>query len=397
MINRTVLKNKKLLIFFLTLVFSFCCKSVHAKTFTGFYFEHFKDLQKVESMSDEDYRAFALEFKALTASFSDGEYFNYAKNQQTESEYICAAENLIEFTQTKEFFEKQSAVKFSALMQDLILAENNSLKKSEKLYQNALLSLSLLSIFLLGMVLVFIRQKNKIEKIRQKQEEEKIIRETLIAVQESERKRIYQDLHDTVSQNLKISQIFLANLKQNVRKKENVQTVDRLIELETESVRDIKIIINNLTPPELNETDFKDSIRSLCQSMQTSSTIPINLFIQKEVCFKSFSLEQKLNIYRIIQESIMNAVKHSGATEISVIIQQGESVIKIFITDDGRGFSKNTQGKSSVQDKNNVQDIETHIGIKGIKSRAATLNATVEIISEKESGTEVKLEIPVKF
>lgn len=74
------------------------------------------------------------------------------------------------------------------------------------------------------------------------------------------------------------------------------------IELETESVRDIKIIINNLTPPELNETDFNESIRA-----------------------------------------------------------------------------------------------ETRIGIKGIKSRAATLNATVEIISERESGTEVKLEIPVKF
>ena len=372
-------------------MFSFVCKTVHAKTFTEFYFEHFKDLQKVESMSDEEYRAFALEFKTLTASFFDGEYFDFAKNQQTENEYVCAAENLIEFTQTETFFEKQSAVKLLNLMQDLILAENNSLKKSEKLYQNALLSLSLLSIFLLAMVLLFIRQKNKIEKIRQKQEEEKIIRETLISVQESERKRIYQDLHDTVSQNLKISRIFLTNLKQNVRKKENVQTVDRLIELETESVRDIKIIINNLTPPELNETDFNESIRSLCQSMQTSSTIPINLFIQKEVCFKSFSLEQKLNIYRIIQESITNAVKHSGATEISVIIQRGESVIKIFITDDGMGFSKNAQCKTE------VQEIETRIGIKGIKSRAATLNATVEIISERESGTEVKLEIPVKF
>ena len=387
----SVLKNKKILAFILTIVFSFVCKTVHAKTFTEFYFEHFKDLQKVESMSDEEYRAFVLEFKTLTASFFDGEYFNFAKKQQTENEYVCAAENLIEFTQTETFFEKQSAAKLLNLMQGLILAENNSLKKSEKLYQNALLSLSLLSIFLLAMVLLFIRQKNKIEKIRQKQEEEKIIRETLISVQESERKRIYQDLHDTVSQNLKISRIFLTNLKQNVRKKENVQTVDRLIELETESVRDIKIIINNLTPPELNETDFKDSIRSLCQSMQTSSTIPINLFIQKEVCFKSFSLEQKLNIYRIIQESITNAVKHSGATEISVIIQQGEDVIKIFITDDGMGFSKNAQCKTE------VQEIETRIGIKGIKSRAATLNATVEIISEKESGTEVKLEIPVKF
>ena len=391
MINRTVLKNKKIIVFILTIVFSFVCKTVHAKTFTEFYFEHFKDLQKVESMSDEEYRAFALEFKTLTASFFDGEYFDFAKNQQTENEYVCAAENLIEFTQTETFFEKQSAAKLLNLMQDLILAENNSLKKSEKLYQNALLSLSLLSIFLLAMVLLFIRQKNKIEKIRQKQEEEKIIRETLISVQESERKRIYQDLHDTVSQNLKISRIFLTNLKQNVRKKENVQTVDRLIELETESVRDIKIIINNLTPPELNETDFNESIRSLCQSMQTSSTIPINLFIQKEVCFKSFSLEQKLNIYRIIQESITNAVKHSGATEISVIIQRGESVIKIFITDDGMGFSKNAQCKTE------VQEIETRIGIKGIKSRAATLNATVEIISERESGTEVKLEIPVKF
>lgn len=390
MIKYTILKNKKLLAFLLTLVFFFVRTTGYARTFTDLYFEHFNDLQKAESMTDEEYRAFALEFKSLTASYARGEYFNFAKNQRTENEYVCAVEKLIVFAESQDFFEKQSLAHLSSLMQDLVLAENNSLKKVEKLYQKSLLSLSLMSIFLLAMVLLFIRQKNKIEKIQKKQEEEKIIRDTLIGVQESERKRIYQDLHDTVSQNLKISQIFLTNLRQNVRKKENIENVDHLIELETESVRDIKIIINNLVPPELNETDFKDSIRSLCSDLQASSTIPINLFIQKEVCFDSFSLEHKLNIFRIIQESITNAVKHSGATEISVIIQQGKQVIKIFITDDGKGFSKITQ------DKNSIQNIEKHIGIKGIESRAATLNATVEIISEKESGTEVKLEIPVR-
>lgn len=88
----SVLKNKKILAFILTIAFSFVCETVHAKTFSEFYFEHFKDLQKVESMSGEEYRAFALEFKTLTASFFDGEYFDFAKNQQTENEYICAAQ-----------------------------------------------------------------------------------------------------------------------------------------------------------------------------------------------------------------------------------------------------------------------------------------------------------------
>ncbi|MGN0740439.1 MAG: sensor histidine kinase [Treponema sp.] len=390
MINRTVLKNKKFLVFLLSLVLSFFVSGKgYSKTFIDLYSEYSHDLQNAESMTDEDYRAFAIEFKTLTDSYAEGAYFNFAKNQNTENEYFSVARNLIDFTETQEFFEKESAAKLSSLMQDLILAENKSLKKREKLYQNALLSLSFLSIFLLAMILMFIRQKNKIEKIQKEQEAEKIAMDTLIAVQESERKRIYQDLHDTVSQNLKISQIFLTNLRQSVRQTENVETVDRLIELEKESLRDIKIIIDNLIPPELSETDFKDSIHSLCSSMQASSPVPIKLFIQNEVCFDSFSLEQRLNIYRIIQESITNSIKHSCATEISVIIHQGDAAVKIFITDDGKGFSKTTKVK------NEAQDGETHIGIKGIKSRAATLNASLEIISEKQSGTEIKLEIPM--
>jgi signal transduction histidine kinase len=88
-----------------------------------------------------------------------------------------------------------------------------------------------------------------------------------------------------------------------------------------------------------------------------------------------------MNIYRIIQESVNNALKYAEAASISVRIDKDDSQYSVAITDDGLGF--------------NVNDEKDGNGLQNIKKRAKDLNGSVKIHSEVGKGTSVRVQFPV--
>ena len=92
--------------------------------------------------------------------------------------------------------------------------------------------------------------------------------------------------------------------------------------------------------------------------------------------------------FRIVQESVNNALKHSKASEISVI-NPGQRRLLFLVSDDGIGIS----GQKAPDD---VISQNTHLGLKGMKSRAELLGAKLEIKSDKETGTQIKLYLPAE-
>ena len=195
----------------------------------------------------------------------------------------------------------------------------------------------------------------------------------MIQTQEAERERISNDLHDTVCQDLRILQF--------MQKDEEAVTLCKKI------TADVRNTCYALTPSDLKEGIF-DSLISLCSLCKEKTYINVILSIQDDIkqnpVFKSFSKEKNLNIYRIVQEIITNAIKHAEAENISVLLRSfDENNFKIIVSDDGKGFDVST----SVKKKN-------HFGLKNIQTRAENLGGKIALSSEIGEGTQITLIVP---
>ena len=195
----------------------------------------------------------------------------------------------------------------------------------------------------------------------------------VIKTQEAERERISNELHDTVCQDLRVLQFRLDD-------EESVSLCKKI-------ARDVRNTCYALTPSDLNEGLFEAMI-SLCSVLKNQSGIEIILFIQEEVKnnpdFKNFPKEKNLNIYRIVQELLTNAVKHSQAEKISVLIRTLDAKnFKIIVSDDGKGFEM----KEALKKKN-------HFGLKNIQTRAASLGGEISYITAHGDGTQISVTIP---
>lgn len=195
----------------------------------------------------------------------------------------------------------------------------------------------------------------------------------MIQTQEAERERISNDLHDTVCQDLRILQF--------MQKDEEAVTLCKKI------TADVRNTCYALTPSDLKEGIF-DSLISLCSLCKEKTNINVILSIQDDIkqnpVFKSFSKEKNLNIYRIVQEIITNAIKHAEAENISVLLRSfDENNFKIIVSDDGKGFDVST----SVKKKN-------HFGLKNIQTRAENLGGKIALSSEIGEGTQITLIVP---
>ena len=96
--------------------------------------------------------------------------------------------------------------------------------------------------------------------------------------------------------------------------------------------------------------------------------------------------ESEITLYRIVQESVNNIIKHSQATEALLNVSRGECEISVLISDNGKGFQFSADKPSAAGHG---------LGLQGMKERARMINAEISITSSRESGTEVKLSIPV--
>lgn len=119
--------------------------------------------------------------------------------------------------------------------------------------------------------------------------------------------------------------------------------------------------------------------------------IQCSFYTNSNVLLKKLDIEQKTHIYRIVQEAMTNAAKHANPTEIKVVVREDleNNLINFFITDDGCGFISKTTKDINIENS-------TSLGLKGMESRAIILNGTLDIHSDEETGTHIKLVVPVE-
>lgn len=251
-------------------------------------------------------------------------------------------------------------------------------------------------------ILLYIIFRNY-EKRKKEAKQLGIYSDFMIKGMESERTRISKEIHDTILQDLKVLSLKTEMLDTDSVKdeKQKAELKADLISQTNLCIKRLRSICNDLTPvefknPKKNTNGFIMALQSMTEQFMDRTKTNCILKIQEELDISSLTLDQTINIFRIIQEALNNVEKHAEATTVSVIItncQDGEGehaqrFLKIFITDNGKGFDSRI-----FKDYNFSYG---HFGLYNMKERAKDSGAEIDIISEEGEGTEIKLEVPLK-
>lgn len=231
-------------------------------------------------------------------------------------------------------------------------------------------------------------QKREIEfrKSQQKAEEEifDLLKEyqlKLSIAKELEQNRISKELHDSVMNKLYGARMQLGILneynEEEIKEKRLVY-VDLLQEIEQE----IRTISHDLHT-EINETlfDYSNLLSNLIHLQNEIGATNFSLEIEPEINWDSIDSLIKITVFRIVQESLLNISKHANASTCSITILLDDDYLVLEIKDDGIGFDLNVTKQG--------------IGLQNIQERAKTISANLEIISEPNEGTTIKLKAKI--
>lgn len=227
-----------------------------------------------------------------------------------------------------------------------------------------------------------------------KQKSELLKNFDVLDIQEKERQRIASELHDSSVQNLThlvhMIEISSMYIDQDVIKAK--LELETCIQLLRSTINEIRNIIFNLRPMTFDDLGFKQSIENLITNTKYEFK---NFEIEYHICeLNKQNLgevdEEKyslllLAIYRVIQESVTNALKHSNGNKIILNVTTDNKKCFINIKDDGKGFSFENLNKKK----------EKHFGITLMKEKIELLNGNISINTEVEKGTEIEIEIPL--
>ena len=246
------------------------------------------------------------------------------------------------------------------------------------------LSLVLLIASLSGASL-FIRQRRlkadaHLHQSLQKQQE--IYTRAILDAEEQERRRIAGDLHDGVGQALSVALLNLNSLKRNIEngKLTGKQTIDDTVQLVKDSYDEMRSVTHQMMPSTLLKLGLVSAVREFINRID-SNVIHVSLHISE--LDDSLDDQTETVLFRIIQESVNNVIKHARASSLSVQIFNETDSISVSIEDNGVGFDpSNVSGKWG-------------IGLQNIQNRLAVLKGSLEIDSAPGKGTLLLIYVPI--
>jgi two-component system NarL family sensor kinase len=209
-----------------------------------------------------------------------------------------------------------------------------------------------------------------------------IAMQAIIETEESERKRIAQDLHDSVSQTMTAAKINLTVIGGELPFVNDAQKkrFEKAIRLVDDGFREVRTISHNMMPWALHETGLALVVKQFIENIE-SDAIVINFFSRG--FDMPFDATTEIILYRVLQECVNNVMKHADAGRLDISLIRDEKNISLTIEDNGKGFDTADPG------------IHDGIGLNNLKSRINFLNGNVELDSEVGKGTLVSVYIPL--
>lgn len=339
----------------------------------------------------------ALE-KALESSSNERALDTYALltriDHDNASDY---AQKYITLSDSLQREERQARNKFARIRfeTDEFIAQNEQLEEETALLarQKQIWTGVALGFFLLGIsVYIIINQRAKNQKLlfaQQQQANNQEIFNLMLTqkqkvdeVKRLEQKRISEELHDGVLGKMLGARMVLTGLNKRTGPEAieaRLEAINALKNVEQE-VRSISHELSHSAYQKIN--NFINSVEDLLGTVKESSQIITIFNYDEDEDYDALKGEIKINLYRMIQEGLQNAIKHSDGKTFFVKFERNGNILNVEMGDDGKGFDLEKEKRG--------------IGMRNISSRVEKLNGTWKVLSEPMKGTTITLEIPLQ-
>lgn len=207
----------------------------------------------------------------------------------------------------------------------------------------------------------------------------------LIDIQESERRRLAQDLHDDTGQALTALKISLALTRSELAgvSKHTEEQLDDAVELTDDTLKKLRSIAHGLRPPSLDTVGLNAALEELCRSFAHHTRVSVDY---NGVESPESSKAVDICLYRVLQEGLTNSVKHGQSTQIKVDLDLDIEGIKLSIIDNGKGFDSNTAFTYSD---------DSGIGLLDMRERLESFDGNLAVSSQLGDGTRLTASVPL--
>lgn len=195
-----------------------------------------------------------------------------------------------------------------------------------------------------------------------------------------ERNRLARELHDSVSQQLFAASMLMSAINETVslpteREKKQLKMVEEMIH---QSQLEMRALLLHLRPVALKGKTLQEGIEELLIELSQKVTMQINWKVE------DFPLDKGVedHLFRILQESVSNTLRHSKSTQLEVLLIQRDGLIILRVVDDGIGFDVEGEKAGSY-------------GMQNMYERAVEIGGTIKIISVKNKGTRLEVKVPM--
>jgi PAS domain S-box-containing protein len=219
------------------------------------------------------------------------------------------------------------------------------------------------------------------EKIKQANIQLKKLNSHLVTVRENERKLISREIHDQLGQSLTALKMDLTcYMNDSIPGQEGMAKLEGMIDLVSGTISDVQRISSELRPGILDDLGLAPAIEWYCDEFEHRSGLRLKLNLNN---VQSKNMNHNLTLYRILQESLTNVIRHAHATSVAIKLREINNCISLTIKDDGVGISKEKIRASG------------SLGIRGMYERVKHSGGTIQILSPNNSGTKIQVCLPI--
>jgi PAS domain S-box-containing protein len=208
-----------------------------------------------------------------------------------------------------------------------------------------------------------------------------LIIRAIINTQEQERQRLAKDLHDSLTQQLTAIKMYISTTTDLTRNRHQREMLVKSKEALTEVIADMRNICFNLMPKILEEFGLVKAVQEFCNYYLFHKKIHFTIEQTREVPELAPGL--KIDLYRVVQEFITNAVKHGKANRIRILFDFNKYLLKLKLIDNGKGFDCDKRRKG--------------MGLQNVQSRVKSHDGKIDIASIMNKGTTYIIAIPVNI
>ncbi len=306
---------------------------------------------------------------------------------------------IAELQEQYESVQKDKKISELALENDLANTEiekNEAIAAQQEAKKTTFL-VAAIALFLLALGLfIYYRQRLSLARLREEEEQAQHKRkieslldqqrtknlEARIAGEEQERQRLAKDLHDHLGSILATVKVNLQGIferEKSLKNQEQVQTVNTLVD---KACNDVRGIAHNLHMGISESFGLTTALKDLAQSVSGANGIKVQFTASNYSDRLDTNLE--IFIYRMVQEFLSNALRHSEANQISIQLTCLDELVSIIVEDNGRGF-----------DENDTSIKGDGIGLKNLVSRIEEFDGEITIDSTSGKGTTILVDLPL--